>query len=319
MNQQLQPWQNEIARVKTKFMKINDVNNFVNYDSEIMFATQLIQNSDYLEKIANSNPGSLRNAVINIASIGLSLNPATKYAYLVPRDGAACLDISYIGLIKLATDTGSIVWARAELVHKKDVFVYRGATEKPEFSSPEPFDRGDAVGVYCVAKTNDGDYLSGIMSMAEIIEIRARSKAAAKNSGPWITDFGEMAKKTIIKRESKTWPKTQKSERFDNAIKTINEHDGIDFEKEKSEHYKNTIINSIKQHKDTIDAVVRGINEDNYSAAAEAYFELTHDEMKSIWISPTRCKNLGIDAPFTTREREIIKTDLNKHHPANIN
>jgi len=198
------PWQLALANSRDKFEEINLVNKYVNYDTEAMFALQLITKNDYLMKIANNNPASLRNAVINIAAIGLSLNPATKYAYLVPRDNQACLDISYIGLIKLATDTGSIMWARAELVHEKDTFIYNGAFQMPEFNSPDPFNRGEIKGVYCVAKTKEGDYLSGIMSIDEINDIKNRSMSARKNSGPWVTDFGEMAKKTIIKRESKT-------------------------------------------------------------------------------------------------------------------
>ena len=230
------PWMNAIANAKTKFNEINRIHNFVNYDKEAMFAMQVIQKNDYLKKIANNNPGSLRNAVINIAAIGLSLNPAEKLAYIVPRKGEACLDISYIGLIRLATDTGSILWARAELIYENDEFVYRGATEKPEFSTPNPFDRGKLQGVYCVAKTQEGDFLSGIMSLKEVHDIRDRSeawKAYVKDHNKlcsWVTDEGEMIKKTIIKRESKTWPKTDKSGRFDQAVQVINEHEGIDFD-----------------------------------------------------------------------------------------
>ena len=226
---ELQPWQNAIAKAKDKFTEINKVNNLVNYDKEAMFAMQAIKNNNYLMKIANDAPSSLRDAVINIAAIGLSLNPAEKLAYLVPRGGKACLDVSYMGLIKLATDTGSILWARAELVHENDHLNYKGATEKPEISIDKPFDRGPVVGVYCVAKTKEGDYLAGIMSKAECYAIRDRSESGKKGKGPWFTDEGEMMKKTIIKRESKTWPKTDKTERFDHAIEVINEHEGIDF------------------------------------------------------------------------------------------
>lgn len=229
MSNELQPWQNALIKAKDKFQEINKIGNLVNYDKEAMFAMQAIQNNGYLMKIANENPSSLRNAVINIAAIGLSLNPAEKLAYLVPRNGMACLDVSYVGLIRLATDTGSIQWARAELVRENDQFIYHGAFALPEFSTPKPFDRGEIVGVYCVAKTKEGDYLSGIMSLAEINDIRFRSEAGKKDKGPWATDFGEMAKKTIIKRESKTWPKSDKTERFDHAIEVINEHEGIDF------------------------------------------------------------------------------------------
>jgi len=305
------PWQNALATSRDKFEEINARNKFVNYDTEAMFALQAITKNDYLMKIANNNPASLRNAVINIAAIGLSLNPATKYAYLVPRDNQACLDISYIGLIKLATDTGSIMWARAELVHEKDVFIYHGATEKPEFNAPDPFDRGAIKGVYCVAKTKEGDYLSGIMSIDEINAIMQRSMTGKNGKGPWATDFGEMAKKTIIKRESKTWPKTDKSARFDEAIEVINQHDGIDFD-------VHPIARAIEKHRDTIDTVVNALADERYEEAAEAYFELTHEEQMSIWIAPTKCEKLGIDPPFTTAERKFIKEELGRYHPERL-
>jgi len=309
--QELPPWQMAISKSKENFEEINAVNKFVDYKTEAIFAGQLITKNDYLMKIANDNPRSLRNAVLNIAAIGLSLNPATKYAYLVPRDNQACLDISYIGLIKLATDTGSIMWARAELVYSNDDFIYHGTTEKPEFSTKNAFDRGEVQGVYCVAKTKEGDFLSGVMSIAEINDIKNRSMSARKNSGPWITDFGEMAKKTIIKRESKTWPKTDKSERFDNAIDVINQHDGIDFD-------AHPVQKAIEKHKATIEVVVSALANERYEEAAEAYYELDHDEMMSINISPTKCKKLGIEPPFTTAERKFIKESLSQYHPQRI-
>jgi len=94
----------------------------LNFDSEAGFAMQAIQSSDYMMKMAMGNRQSVVNAVTNIAAIGISLNPAKKQAYLVPRDGKVCLDISYIGLMDLAMATGSIRWAQAELVFTNDSF-----------------------------------------------------------------------------------------------------------------------------------------------------------------------------------------------------
>ena len=106
------PWLQAIATAKTKFNQIGGMD----YDRESMFAMQSIVKNDYILDVAMKNPQSVRNAVINIAAVGLSLYPATKNAYLVPRDGEICLDISYMGLIKIATDTGSILWAKADIV-----------------------------------------------------------------------------------------------------------------------------------------------------------------------------------------------------------
>jgi len=171
------------------------------------------------------------------------------------------------------------MWARAEIVREKDVFTYKGATEKPEFSTPEPFNRGEMVGVYCVAKTVEGDYLSGIMDIEEINNIKSRSKAAAKNSGPWITDFPEMCKKAIIKRESKTWPKTDKSERFDNAIEVINEHSGIDFEKEKvsNEDIDHQLVEDV--YIEIVQIITNDSDEESdYLRSQEIYRSLSQDE-----------------------------------------
>lgn len=70
-------------------------------------------------------------------------------------------------------------------------------------------------------KTADGDYLTEEMSLAEIKAVEATSKA---KNGPWKTFWEEMARKTIVKRASKYWPKAQ---RLDSAIHLLNEDEGV--------------------------------------------------------------------------------------------
>lgn len=220
--------ESKIVSLESSFNKMNAYK--VNFKKESHFALQLLKSSDYLMKAAIAKPESLESALMNIAAIGITLNPAQREAYLVPRGSAVVLDISYMGLIKLATDSGSVVWVQAEIVKKNDSFKYQGMGEKPihEF---EPFgERGEMVGVYCVAKLHTGEFLTTIMSKAEVEEIRNKSSQAAK-SGPWVTFFDEMAKKTVIKRAAKLWPK---SERVQEAIEVINEHEGIEFSNDKS-------------------------------------------------------------------------------------
>lgn len=57
----------------------------INFRRESEFAMQIFANNDYLAKVAIGNPVSTRSAVMNVAGIGVSLNPAQKLAYLVPR------------------------------------------------------------------------------------------------------------------------------------------------------------------------------------------------------------------------------------------
>ena len=213
-----------IAEARDTFAAVL-VDRTINFEREAGFAVQILSANDYAMGIATKNRQSVIDAVTNIAAIGISLNPAKKQAYLVPRDGKICLDIGYIGLLDLAISSGSIRWGQAELVYQNDGFALNGF-DKPPTHSRNPFatDRGDVIGVYVVVKTTDGDFLTTTMSADEVRAIRDRSSAwrawmEKKRSCPWVTDPGEMSKKTVIKRAYKLWPKT---DRLDKAIHHLN-------------------------------------------------------------------------------------------------
>lgn len=207
------------------------------FESECHFAVQQIIKQKYTLDTARNNQTSLKNAIMNVAAIGISLNPAQAHAYLVPRDGAICLDVSYRGLVKLATDSGAIEWAKAVLVYEGDVFEWRGPAEQPlhkadvfnteRMNAAEPMDH--LKGGYCLAKLSDGSYMVDVMTAAEILEVRQSSKAYTSGKPcPWKGKWsGEMAKKTLVKRASKSWPQSSGRERLDHAIEVLNEHEGL--------------------------------------------------------------------------------------------
>jgi recombination protein RecT len=198
----------------------------LNFERESGFAIQQLQKNDYTLGVAMKNRQSVINAVTNVAAIGISLNPARKQAYLVPRDSQICLDISYIGLLDIAVASGSIMWGQAELVRENDLFKRVGMDKQP-IHEYEPFgkNRGAIIGVYVVVKLHNGDYLTTMMDIDEVYSIRDRSEgwkafyAKKIKSTPWASDEGEMIKKTVIKRAYKLWPKT---ERLDAAMNHLN-------------------------------------------------------------------------------------------------
>lgn len=199
------------------------------FASEANFALQVLGQSEYLLKIASGNRQSLADAVMNVASIGISLNPAKKQAYLVPRKGAICLDISYRGLVDMAVAPGSILWVQANIVRQADHFELSGYDSPPSHRY-EPFstERGDIVGAYAVAKAHNGDYLTHTMPIADIYATRDRSEAwrawvDKKKKCPWVTDEVEMIRKTVVKQASKYWPR---SEPLDRAIHYLNNQGG---------------------------------------------------------------------------------------------
>lgn len=223
-----------IESVKTDFKKLATAHGSVTWEAECNYAIQQVYKSDFAAKIAISNPVSVQNAVRNIAAIGLTLNPALKYAYLVPRDRAICLDVSYMGLMHLAQETGSVVWSQCKIVHENDQYTNKGASVEPDHTFQAFGDRGAMVGAYCVVKLADGDFLTHEMQIADIYAIRDRSMSwKGGKQSPWKSDEKEMIKKTVVKQASKYWPKVH---RMQEAINVMNEGgEGIDFEAEKRE------------------------------------------------------------------------------------
>lgn len=196
----------------------------VTWAKESQFAIQAFQKNDFLAKTAMSNPTSAQNAIINVAAIGITLNPAAKLAYLVPRDGGVHLDISYMGLLHLAQVSGAIQWGQCKLVHANDTYESNGLDNAPTHKYNAFGERGPVVGGYCTVKTQQGDYLTDEMSLAEIKQVENTSKA---KNGPWKNWWEEMARKTIVKRAAKYWPRV---ERVDNAIHHLNDDEGIEME-----------------------------------------------------------------------------------------
>jgi len=197
---------------------------------EISFA---LQHLDKNKSLQGCTPESKLKSVVNIASIGLTLNPVAKEAYLVPRWNSTikgmecCLEPSYIGLVKLLTDTGSIESIICQIVYRNDKFSFNIADSlNPISHSPTlvKSERGDMLGAYALATLPNGKKQAEWMDVSEINDIRDRSESwKAYSAGKistcvWLTDYTEMARKTVIRRIYKYLPRTEKMERVDNAI-----------------------------------------------------------------------------------------------------
>jgi recombination protein RecT len=219
---------------------------------EAEFAMQLLSGNDYLRRTALNDRGSLMASVINAGAIGVSLNPAQRQAYLVPRDGKVRLEISYMGLIDLAMQTGGIRWAQSQVVYEKDRFELRGY-DQPPVHEYNPFGkgRGNIVGAYVVVKTRDGDYLTHAMDIETIYE-SARNRSSAwkaylkdnSKTNPWLTDEVEMVRKTVVKQATKYW---RAGPRFDQAVQYLNTDGGEGLEVLNKEPDKEPIPQALEQ------------------------------------------------------------------------
>lgn len=224
----------------------------VKFESECHFAMQALNNNSFLQSTARNNPKSLEDAILNVASTDISLNPIDKHSYLVPMDGKVNLFVSYKGLVAIACRSDSIEYAQVKLVYENDTFAITSVYSAPTHEFKPFGDRGKLIGVYCVVKTKNGDCLTDTMSVDDCLKIRNRTKIWMKSQkGPWKDFPEEMIKKTMVRRASKMWPQNQ---RLDKVVHHLNQTEGIDFDgqEEKKSTYvpvdyekKNLLIESI--------------------------------------------------------------------------
>ncbi|MCR4294646.1 MAG: recombinase RecT [Elusimicrobia bacterium] len=153
------------------------------------------------------SPESVYLALAQAAQLGLEAGSPLGGAYLVPYKQTCTLIVGYRGLIDLARRSGQILSIEAHIVHQKDKFELSFGLEPRLVHVPYlDGDPGSMKLVYAVAKLRDGGTQAEVMSRTDVDAIRSRSKAGGH--GPWVTDYEEMAKKTVVRRLAKYLPLT---------------------------------------------------------------------------------------------------------------
>ena len=219
-----------IKRAKRKFDAQNKDGILV-FEHEARWALEAAGRNDYLLKC---DEGSVSDAIVNLAAMQLSLNPAAQQSALIPRwhSKKNCWDCTaspqYRGLMKLATDTGLVNNITAEVVFEceEDTFdVDLGSNpflkHKPKIFAGEAERKIDLVnlesnrliGCYCIAhfKNSEHPHIT-MMDLQEVLSVASASDAFNPRQenkdprGPWVYWPGEMVKKAVIRRATKQWP-----------------------------------------------------------------------------------------------------------------
>jgi recombination protein RecT len=158
-------------------------------------------------KLAECEPASFFQCLLTLSQYGLE--PDGRHAHLIPfenrkRGVVECqLIIDYKGLVDLAMRSGKVANIHADTVCEHDEFEFdRGELKKHKIDFRKP--RGAVYAVYALCRFKDGTEKCEVMTRDEVESIRRRSKAGT--NGPWVTDWNEMAKKTVFRRLSKWLP-----------------------------------------------------------------------------------------------------------------
>lgn len=155
-------------------------------------------------KLQQCDPTTFIASIMQAAQLGLEPGVLGQ-CYLIPYGNECQFMPGYRGLIDLARRSGNIVSIVARVVYENDLFNYEyGLQEKLEHK-PALDNKGKIIAFYAVAILKDGGHQFEIMSKNEVDKIRD-TYSKAKNKGPWVDNYEEMAKKTLIRRLFKWLP-----------------------------------------------------------------------------------------------------------------
>ncbi len=164
-------------------------------------AQTAIQNNPDL---MNADRRSLFGAIVRLAQDGLL--PDGREAALVMFGNKAQAMPMIAGVLKKVRQSGEVSYVSAQIVYTNDKFKWTLGFDENVEHEPAPLDQepGEAIAAYAVAVLKDGSRLLEVMRKSEIEKVRAVSRSG--KNGPWVTWWGEMARKTVMRRLSKRLP-----------------------------------------------------------------------------------------------------------------
>lgn len=123
------------------------------------------------------------------------------------------------GILKKIRQSGEISSIRAHVVYEGDEFDFELGDNERIHHKPNLAQQSKPLAVYAIARFKDGDIQREVMSHAQVEKIRAKATGIGKAC--WASEWGEMAKKTVIRRLAKRLPSSNDLDQVlqsDNAL-----------------------------------------------------------------------------------------------------
>lgn len=167
---------------------------------------------------------SILQGMIQVSELGLELSPAFGHLYLIPyenrKQGVVELQIqvAYGGLAHLVYNATGFLLDTVPVFHG-DPFVYQEGSD-PHITHEVNLDADRTEqgmrAVYCRVQTDKGQKVFELMTRKQVDAIRQRSKSP--DQGPWVTDYVEMARKSVLRRITKRLPKSAENQHLARAL-----------------------------------------------------------------------------------------------------
>lgn len=157
-------------------------------------------------KLNQCNPKSVATAVRYAVQLGLNLHGPLKQAALIPYAKDCKFELQYQGLFEILMRSGLYTTLKAKAVHDNDSF-----TVNEDDSISHSFglkDRGPIIGFYSVAKHIDGHFYNEVFTKEDMDELEKTTRKSGSQTPAWKNWYGEMGRKSALKRLIKWIPKT---------------------------------------------------------------------------------------------------------------
>lgn len=174
----------------------------------------LLNGNEVLVKFKNQyGAEQIKAGLLRGAYLGLDF--MNGEAFLIPYGSTLNFMPSYKGMIKLCMKYSArpINTIYAKIVREGDEFLEEIVNGQPSITfRPKPFNKAAMVGCFAVCLYKDGGMIYEVMSKDDVEQCKRSAKRS--NSPAW-SFYSEMAKKTVLRRLTKSIPLDMDDKAFD--------------------------------------------------------------------------------------------------------
>lgn len=158
---------------------------------------------------------SLAGALMASAQLGLEPGGPLGHTYLIPYKDECTLIIGYKGMEQLAYRSGLVSSITARVVREGDTFDFEFGSNEYIRHLPSAGVGGEVTHAYAIARLVTGGQVMVVLFKEDIERRRLRSAAqkADRPSGPWSTDYDEMARKSAVRALFRDLPASTETQR----------------------------------------------------------------------------------------------------------
>ena len=163
------------------------------------FKTAIITLYNTSDSLRRCSPTGIIQAGLNSVKYNFPLDNSLGFCYVVPYKGFAQFQIGWRGYVQLAQRTGQYLCINVTEVKQGEYLGFDIASGRPRLGEPaENREELPDVGYLAYFKLLNGAEYFYYQTRQQIEAFKNRYSPAV-NCGPWVSNFSEMAKKTVLK------------------------------------------------------------------------------------------------------------------------